>query len=80
MGRVLVRLVRLTLANAKERPSTPAPWIYTQALAEPYKPGKGEARGEEPAVAPADEAQRLRCAKAAPRRRVVVEEASNEDA
>lgn len=35
------------------------------------EPGKGEARGEEPAVAPAGEAQRLRCAKAAPGRKVV---------
>jgi len=44
------------------------------------EPGKGEARGEEPAVAPAGEAQRLRCAKAAPGRKVVVEEASIVDA
>jgi len=49
----------------------------SESLDEPWK---GEARGEEPAVSPADEAQRPRGAKAAPGRKVVVEEASNVDA
>ncbi len=46
------------------------------------KPWKGEARGEEPAVAATNVAHRSlsRCAKFAPRRRVSVEEASNGDA
>lgn len=43
MGRVLGKFVRLTLANALERPSTPAPWIYTKALLDHTSTGTSHA-------------------------------------